>query len=212
MENMQKTITEIFDEAFIVKGVSTKKLAEMTSIPERYLKAIYEGDVKNLPAVPYVRGYLVRIGEILEIDGQELWQAYQNKTQLRASGEADKLPTNRFAFRKANKKKWALAVIIAIVLVFLAYQATGFFGTPSIEISSPATESTIVNSSVIDLRGEINPQDSLTVNGEEISTDVNGRFEKQFSLEPGLNTIEFKVKRVLGKEVKITRQVIYQIQ
>lgn len=211
-EDKQKTITDILDEAFILKGMSIEKLSQMTDIPERYLKAIYEGDIKNLPAVPYVRGYLVKMGEALEIDGEQLWKAYQTGTELKRSGEKDKLPTNRFAFKKASKARWAIIIGIVAVVAFLAYQATGFFGTPPIEISSPVTETVIVNSSPIDLRGQIHPQDSLTVNGEEISVDGNGRFEKQFSLEPGLNIVEFKVKRLLGKEVSVVRQVIFQQQ
>ena len=83
-------------------------------------------------------------------------------------------------------------------------------GTPQIQISSPAADNLIVNSPSIKLSGEVNSRDKLTVNGEEILVGENGHFEKDFSLQPGINTIEFRVKRFLGKETAVVRQVIYQ--
>lgn len=205
-----KTINGILDEALDAKGLNLEKLAQITDIPMNYLNALYRGDFKQLPPAPYARGYINRIAEVLNIDAQNVWQIY--KDNLKTSGEEDKLPANRFAFKKIKKRKFVIIGLAVIILIYLGLQGGKFLGIPSIEISNPSADNAIINNAIIDLRGKIDPQDKLTINGEDLSTDANGYFEKNFSLDPGLNMIEFKVKRLLGKEIKITRQVIYQQQ
>ncbi len=203
-----KTISGILDEAMSAKGLNIEKLAQITDIPINYLNALYSGDFKKLPPAPYARGYINRIAEVLNIDTERIWQIY--KDNLKTSGEEDKLPLNRFALKKIKKRKFIIIGLVVAILIYIGFQGGKFLGIPSIEISNPSADNAIVNNAMIDLRGKIDPQDKLTINGEDLSADENGYFEKNFSLEPGLNTIEFKVKRLLGKETKIARQVIYQ--
>ena len=211
-EENQKTIKDVLAEPLGLKGLNIEKLAQLTDIPKNYLRAILEGDNQNLPAAPYVRGYLIRIAEIIDMDGDYLWQIYKKSLDLKTSGEEDKMPSNRFVIKRFGKKKFILAVLAVFVIIYLAFQIEKFLGVPSVEINNPATDNIIVNSSAIDLRGKINPRDKLTINNEETTIDKDGYFIKQFSLEPGINTVEFKVKRLLGKEIKVVRQVIYQQQ
>ena len=77
---------------------------------------------------------------------------------------------------------------------------------------NPPADGAIINNPIIKLSGKVSAGDKLIINGEEILPEENGRFEKDFSLQPGINTFEFEVKRFLGKEIKIIRQVIYQPQ
>ncbi len=206
------SIKDILNEAFGRKNIGLEKLAELTDIPERYLAALYQGDYYNLPAQPYVHGYLMKIGEVLGIDADGLWQIYKKNLALKTSGGTDKLPYNRFAFKKISKKKIVTAVLILAILGFFAINIGRFLGIPSINITSPSLDGTIVNNSNMDLTGKINPKDKLTINGEDVPVDGNGDFDYQFLLQPGPNSIEFKVKRLLGKTTTVTRQVIYQAQ
>ena len=63
-----------------LRGMTVEKLADLSDIPERYLKALEGGDFKNLPPSPYARGYLMKIALILNVDGELLWQIYKKKT------------------------------------------------------------------------------------------------------------------------------------
>ena len=65
------------------------------------------------------------------------------------------------------------------------------------------TEETIIVS------GNVKSGDTLTLNDEVIYPDGEGFFEKRVQLEPGLNTLEFRVKRYLGRESSLTKQVFY---
>ncbi len=210
--NQFKTLRELLSEAMEFRVLNVEKLVELTDIPKHYLSALITGDFKKLPAAPYIRGYLTKISEILQIEQDVLWLAYQKESSLyKTSGPQDKLPSNRFAFKTPYKKTTiTIVVVILVVVIYFAWQFGNFFGTPKIEIVSPAVDNFTINTPSIRLIGKINPRDKLTINQEEILAEESGRFEKEFSLQLGINTVEFKVKRFLGKETKVIRQVIYQ--
>lgn len=217
-EQDRMTVKEILTGALREKKMTIARLAEATDIPERYVALLVEGkssesaegELKGLPPAPYVRGYLMRIAGSLGLDGQVLWQAYTNQLHPKTSGESDTMPTNRFAFKRLNRKKIIMVVIVIAVLAGLGIWVRTLLGTGVIDIKSPSQESTVTNVPSIDLQGRIDPSDRLTINNEDTAIDKSGYFEKQFSLEPGINSVEFKVKRLLGKETVITKQIIYQ--
>lgn len=209
-EREEMIVKEILEEALREKKMTVARLAELTDIPERYVVMFVEGEQKGLPPAPYVRGYLMRIAGALGLEGQMLWQVYKKQIQPKTSGEGDKLPTNRFALKRLNRKKAIGVVGIVIVVIAGALWVKALLGTGEIDIKNPSQESTVVNDPSIDLRGKINPSDRLTINNEGVVIDKSGYFEKKFSLEPGINSVEFKVKRLLGKETTVVKQIIYQ--
>lgn len=212
MAEEAKTIKDALNDALPVKGLTPERLAELADIPEYYLRAIYNGNYKELPPEPYVRGYIMRIAQVLDIDGESLWSVYKKTLDLKTSGETDKLPSNRFAIKakKISRKGWIIAVIAVLILGLVGFEASKYFGASSIDITNPPVDNFITSDTIIILRGKIDPQDKLTIKEEDVSADENGYFEKEWSLNPGPNLLEFKVKRLLGREVKIERQIIYQ--
>lgn len=214
INNQFKTLGELIAEALELRNLNAEKLSELTDIPSHYLIALKNDDLEKLPSAPYVRGYLIKIADILRIEANPLLLAYKQEISLRplkTSGSLDKLPFNRFAFNYSRKKTIIVAgIILILIAVYWFWQAPGFFGTPEIEIINPLTDNFVVGNSTIKLSGKASAKDKLIINNEEILIEENGGFEKDFSLQPGINTFEFKVKRFLGKEIKVIRQVIYQ--
>lgn len=209
MEN-EKSLLEILDDAMALRGLNEEKLALLSEVPQVYLNALHDSDSKRLPAAPYMRGYLMKIGEALEIDGNLLWQTYKKEYPLKASGAQDKLPHNRFAIKPINKKSLAIAIILVFAIIYFAFRIGDFFEAPILEITNPSSDSVIIKEPVIKLVGKADPNNKLTINKEEVLADNNGHFEKDFVLQPGLNIIEFRVKRFLGKEAAVTKKVVYQ--
>ena len=215
INNEFKSLKEIFNEALELRNLDVKKLSEMTDIPVHYLSAFSSGDSRKLPASPYVRGYLTKIADILKMDSNSLLEAYKQEILLwpaKSSGPEDKLPINRFALKSKRKITviGAAAAGVLAILIFLAFQFSGFLGNPKIEITNPVENYIVVNNPVIKLAGITNPQDKLTINNEEVLAKSDGRFEKDFSLQPGSNSVDFKTKRFLGKEITITKIIVYQ--
>ena len=211
-----KNLGEVLSEIILERGITLDKLSELTNIPKRYLIAMMDNDFKNMPAAPYARGYITKICSVLEINSRQAIDAY-NKIGLKTSGKDDFLPQNRFALTKHYKNNWMLIVIAVTIIVISGlifanrHIFTNFFGIPSIEVNIPARED---NSPLLEtseqffiIQGMINPQDSITINGEAASVNEEGIFAKEVLLSAGLNTFEIRVQRPLGRETIIVREI-----
>ncbi|OGY62435.1 MAG: hypothetical protein A2745_03105 [Candidatus Harrisonbacteria bacterium RIFCSPHIGHO2_01_FULL_44_13] len=207
-----KLLKDLINEQLEIKGLNLERLAQATNIPLRYLESLVRGDYKKLPAALYVRNYLNKIAMILNLNNEELWQFYQRETLPEKSGPTDVLPFNRFALKSIKKRIIIVAAAIILVILYLLLNAGRLLGSPELEIANPTSPTVVVSESTIALAGRTDSDDKLLINDEEVYIDKNGQFQKDYNLQPGLNTVAFSVKRFLGKETKIVRQIIYQPQ
>ncbi len=207
---MEKPLNELIKERLAAKDLNLEKALQLTEIPRHYLEAILKGQWSRLPAAPYAKGYLKKIAAIIDSDGKELWDLYENESEVRASGANDKLPENRFAIKTANHRLiWPIAIVAALA-VYVFLNADRFLGVPKIDVDSPLSATFITTFPSFTLRGNADPRDKLYINGEEVYIDKNGGFQKNYNLQPGVNTFEFLATRFLGRENKVVKQIIYQ--
>jgi len=209
MNNEIKELSELLRSLMEERGISAEKLSYSSNIPHRFIVALLEGDLKGLPARPYVRGYLLKIAVALNIDAALLLKAHKDASEIKSSGEEDRLPINKFAIERINKNLAIVFIVIILVVGFLSFRIKDILGTPTVEIGLPEN-TLVVQEKIIKINGRINPRDRLTLNQEIVYTDEAGKFEKETSLSPGLNTFEFNVKRFLGRETKVVRQIFYE--
>lgn len=203
-------LKDTLNQSLEAKGLTVEKIQQQTGIAERYVVAFFEGKKEELPPLPYVRGYLFKIASALDLDGQELWKNHSEELTVMRSGALDKLPSNRYALKNVNKTWFVVAALGALVVLYLVLNMSKFLGKPEISILNPAAETLVTTTGTITLSGKISANDSLTIGGEDVFVDQNGDFSTSYTLEPGLNRIEFTVKRLLGSRVSIVRQIIYQ--
>lgn len=205
-EPVHQNISELLSELMKERRVSADKLADATDIPKRFITSLMEGYPDQLPAEPYVRGYLFKIAEALRVDPHILWQSYRITSEFRSSGGEDKLPTNRFAFKRIRTSRIVASLFVVVVLVFVSVRFDDILGRPTIDVNLPESTS----EETITVSGSVATGDRLTLNAEVIYPNEEGVFEKRVQLEPGLNTLEFKIKRYLGQETTVIKQVFYQ--
>jgi hypothetical protein len=173
-----------------------------------------------MPASPYVKGYIAKICETLDIDQEPLLRAYQ-KVGVKTSGKDDYLPRNRFAITKSKKGRTvaiiAVLSVIAIIAVIFSvgrrYFFAGLMGIPLVEINLPAKVGDVefleTRDRFLEIQGKINSKDSIIINREPVPVSPDGSFSKEVMLDAGLNTFEIKVKRFLGRETTVIRKVLY---
>ncbi|MBU4348347.1 helix-turn-helix domain-containing protein [Patescibacteria group bacterium] len=205
-ENLQT----IFEEALKEKDLTYKKLSILTSVPEKFIIALKNMETHKLPATPYIRGYLEKICEVLDLNLQDIWTVYKEGIEHKSSGSFDKLPTNRFVIQKLNKKTVISFLTAIIIIIFFASNFNNFFSKPYLKITNPKDSLMVVSEPLINLTGQIRSVDKLTINGEEVVANPAGDFELAYELQLGLNTIEFKVKKILGKENSQIKQIIFE--
>lgn len=203
-----RSLSSLIMDAMRTKGVTTARLAEATGVPERYLELILEERFEGLPAAPYLHGYLVKIAEALSLNSEELWQEFlKNHCDVHRAGETDTLPTNRFAIPRLNRKYLLLGALVLAAAIFILLRLPPLRST--FDFSVNISDDLVVATSTFLAEGRVNPEDALTLDGETIYPDRDGRFTKVVSLKDGWNTLEFKVKRLLGEERTVVKQIYY---
>jgi cytoskeletal protein RodZ len=205
---------QFFAEKIKERGVSLKKLAEMTGIAPAHIESLLRGDYDNMPSSPYFHGYLLQLGAILDFDGNEWWAKLKKDGVIKNSGELDTLPRNRFIKQAPPKYLWAIGAVI-LVLIYLAFQAPRIFGKPTIVVMSPNANPYVTTSSTITLAGTVSGANSLSLVGangeaEQIIISPDGSWQKEVLLGAGPNPFEISAKKFLGGETSVTEQVFYQ--
>ena len=192
------------------RGINPEKLSYVTNIPTRFITALLGGNFKELPAKPYVRGYLIKIAVVLGIEEEVIMEAYRESTEIRSSGGKDRLPMNRFAIQKINKNFIVGTVIALGLIIFLGLRINDIMGTPTLQVNLPENPYSTTDQT-LKITGRMSAKDKLTLNQEIVYTNQDGTFQKDVTLSPGLNTFEFNATRFLGRETKIVRQVVYEV-
>jgi cytoskeletal protein RodZ len=208
---------QFFAERIKDRGISLKKLSELTGIAPTHIESLLRGDYGNVPSAPYFHGYLVHLGAVLDFDGEEWWIKLKNDGVVKNSGELDTMPRNRFIKQAPPKYLWAIVVAV-IVLIYLAFQTPRILGKPSITVTAPDQNPyTTTSSNLFTLEGTVTNADSLYMIGNnqkasdspEIIIASDGSWQEPVLLGSGLNSFKISAKKFLGGETDVNEQIIY---
>lgn len=211
MEIETKNLSNTLINALRKKGLTLQKLAEATGVSERFLESLVEDKFENLPSLPYVRGYLMKVADILDLDGEELWQEYlKDNEAIKRSGKNDRLPENRFVGPKLGGKLLFLIAIVLIFILYIVFKPIIIKDTNGLLLDNLREDITYTDKPFFNISGRIKEGYGLTLNGKRIYPDEDGNFEVQITVQEGFNTLVFGIKKFLGKERKITKQLFYR--
>lgn len=205
---------QFFAEKIKERGISLKKLAEVTGIAPAHIESLLRGDYENMPSAPYFHGYLTHLGAVLDFDGEEWWVKLKKEGVIKNSGELDTMPRNRFIKQSPPKYLWWIGAGV-IVLIYLAFQAPRIFGKPTLAVSVPNANPYVTASSTLTLSGTVTGADSLSLVGadgelEPIIIATDGSWQKSVLLGVGPNPFQISAKKFLGGETSVTEQIVYQ--
>jgi len=206
----EKTFSAVIVDAMKAQGMTFEKLVQATGISDRFLGLILNENLDKLPASPYVHGYIMKIAEVLRLDGERIWMEYfKDSHGVRRSGAADMLPGRRLDPRHRPRKVFILGIaIIVLVLGYVAFRIQQSVGEPV--LSTNITDNMKVTAAEFDVKGSIDPKDQISLNGTQLYPDPRGNFEEKIELQPGFNTLSFDVKKFLGNEYTTNKQIFYQ--
>ncbi len=211
MAQEEKNLSGFIVEVLKARGMTLEKLSQLSGVPEGALELLLEERFDKLPSAPYIHGYLMKVAEVLNIDGKELWRRYlKNNEELRRSGREDTLPPNRFITPHVDKKVVIIAICIIVIGGYFILRLPSLLGKPELNLRGLDKNQTIVTSPRFSIEGSIDSADKLAINGETIYPDKDGGFKKDVSLQPGFNTFTFEVKKLLGSSYTVTRQIFYE--
>ena len=204
-----RTLKDLLEDGINRKETSVKEISALSGVPERFVNG-FLGEITALPAAPYVRGYLLKIAKILDMDGKEIWRIYEHENKPRSSGSFDRLPLNRFAGKRNFNKKTTAGVLLGlIILAYAAFNIQRFWNAPVLTFTNPAENILKTADAFVVFQGRVdNPEHTVSINGASVFVDETGEFQKELVLDNGTNTFEIVAKKFLGRETRIIKQVI----
>ncbi len=206
----QRKLSSILLDAMQAKNITFEKLAAVTNISERFLEPLFVDDFSRLPALPYLHGYIAKIGTVLGLDGEEIWKAYfEENPAIKRSGKSDELPKNRFKKIKIDRRLIAGVIAGAVFLIFVVWRIQAYFGPPALALQD-FSDNMAVEAKEYIIKGNVDPQNQLFLNGEQIYPSPNGDFEKTIELQPGFNALSFRIKKFLGKEYTVEKEIFWK--
>lgn len=207
MDTEEATLEIFLRDRMKEKGVSLKKLSDATGISVNHIENMLRGDFAHVPPTPYFRGYLIRIGEVLNFDGEAWWEKIKREEEVKESGSADALPKNRFAIESPARIIAVSAAVLAL-LVIAGFTLPHIFGRPVIVITSPQDNSSATSDSVV-IQGTVKNADSLYVNGDEATITPTGSWQENVLLQEGVNPFDISAKKFLGGTTNVTEHIVY---
>ena len=100
-----------------------------------------------------------------------------------------------------------IILIVCLFGAYFLYQARSLLFAPRIIITYPTDGQTLTHSYVI-IEGEAHRVSSVSLNGRQIFTDLNGKFQEGLLLAPGYNIIEVTGEDSFGRKVIERREVV----
>jgi len=98
-------------------------------------------------------------------------------------------------------------ILLAVFSFYLFYQFRFYFREPELILEVPE-EDTIISELHIEIKGRIDTDTVLTLNGRPIYTKETGEFQERMNLGQGLNALEFEAQNKAGKITKIVRYIL----
>lgn len=192
-------------------GWNLKKFSDASKIQIKYLEMLEEGRYEKLPAFVYIQGFFKKYSEILNLPLDELVDEYKKETQNEKQIQLVKeLPLIRSPWVIITPKKitWSIIIIIIVFVVgYLIYQLDFLIAAPMLSLEYPS-EDISINRSSIEISGLTDYTAKLTLNGQQIFVEKDGRFRQEINLSPGVNTLKIESENRFGKKTEITRQIV----
>ncbi len=206
------------------KNVSLDEIAKETKIRKRYLELLESGDFKEMPPDVYIKGFLVKYAQYLNIESSDVIKLYNKEKSI----EENLKKVEDKKEQKKEKKKINLPILnitpnIIAMIIFVALIGAGFFyfyqevgkfsETPRLVIVQPASN-LIIEGSSVDVEGITDENNKISINGQPVFVDENGRFKENINLQQGLNELEVKAINHFDNESikKVNVSADYQIE
>jgi len=192
---------------------SLEEVANHLGIEVCYLEFLEKGQYQQLPGEVYIKSFLKKYAEFLEVNSQMVMNLYAKERQIVAQVKKSPSPNSSTKDVITPKRiRFGLIIIIVIAcLIYLGWQIKMIFAPPGLTISSPP-DNLITNQASITVEGQTEPEASITINDQAVLANPEGNFSKQIDLQKGINTITISVSKERSQTKMITRQVLYKLE
>ena len=193
-------------------NLSPGEVSKTTGLKPQFLQALETGDFKVLPADVYVYGFLRQLAQVYLIEPGELIDQYkkekgiQQQVSKQSSSLGSDIKKNFFSNIVLTPKVLTVFLglfFVAATISYIIWQVWSINKAPSLTIYQPANNA-VIESAAVDIKGKTDPGMQVTVNGQSIFVDSQGKFATQLGLNPGAEEIVVTAENRFNKTVSNT--------
>lgn len=212
-----KTVGSILHEARVAKKLSFEDAERATKIRKKFLEGIENDNYSELPSISYAKGFVKNYAEYLGLDSTTVLAFFRRQTT--DVSRSSLLPKREQATLNKSFVRLTPGRFLAIILGSLVVIFLGYLGLQYRKINLPASltvdapmNQLVTNERRVDVLGETDADATLTINGESVHLQPDGKFFDKVSLDPGVNKIIIVATSRFGKSTTIVREVGLQLQ
>ena len=200
------------------KRFEIKYVEERTKIRAKYLEALEVGDYSKLPPDVYIKGFLKNYADFLNLDKEMVLSMYAKERGLketvkRAAEKGSKkksLIAHRFVITPKILFLSAVSFAVLAIILYIGWQVKILAAPPKLEITNPSDNATLETDAIY-VEGKTDEGADIYINNVQVGGGPEGEFKERVSLQNGVNTITVIAKNKMGKEVKLTRNVVVKL-
>jgi len=198
--------------------VTLLEASRATKVSVKHLESIENGKFSDLPGKVYAKNFLKAYTRFLGLNPNEFLTLYESenniysKTSKKKTDDDFKKPVERVSkLHLIATPKIIKGVIITVLVIicfaYLGLKIKAIVTPPLLIIDSPA-DNLVTEQNFIEIIGQIEPETTLEINGQQVLADSDGNFSETLDLQTGINLIELTATKRHGKQTKVYRQIV----
>lgn len=208
----KQTLTDPLTIGQKLKAARRRKRLRLSDVENRlkirqaYIEALEADRFGELPGNAYVRQFLRAYATLLRLNPDQLIEecTIQNPTVMNDDARVILPAFVRHPKIFITPKIIASITVIMIVgsiIGYIGYQVERFNRPPILTIEYPVDGSKVV-ASTVDVVGQTNAGAVVTINGEPVAQQTNGRFNQSIQLTEGVNVLHVMAKNRFNKQTE----------
>jgi hypothetical protein len=190
------------------KGVTLRTIEKEIKVREKVLRELESNNWEAFPSRIYITGIINNYARHLGLDTQRILAIFRRDYERK---EDVHFKRSVMARSVTSESKRAIFTVIAGFLllfsVYFGYQVTQYLTPPKVEIITPLVDR-VRSTDHIRIVGKTEKEASITIYGERVYPNREGRFEYLFPVKDGKNELVIEVIGANGKKTTLRKTYI----
>lgn len=205
-------IGQTFKQVRERKGLTIADVEKALKIKATFIRAIENGEFKNLPSSAYAQGFVGSYAEFLGLSKKSSIAVFRREHDgERQVKVLPKTLSSGKEFTLTPKKRipgafYPIVAAFVLLFVYLFFQYRFALFSPPLSVTQP-TDGETLQTLTLTVTGSTDPNATVYVNSDEAALDPSGNFKKIITLFPGNVTIQVVSKNKFGKTTEVDRHV-----
>lgn len=205
-----KRVGDMLKAAREAKGMALNDVHKFIKIHPKYLAALEDNNYKIFSSPVHIKGFLKVYASFLNLNVDDVLAFFRreyDETKMNKIRIIKPIENPRVFITPTSVMVFATLVLVLGFFSYLFYQYKSFTGAPALIIEKPAADTTSAVETY-EVVGKTDRDSNIFLNGQKISVNPDGSFATKLDLSEGMNTLNFLAVNKLGKETKLSRNIV----